>query len=45
MAESQIGFYLVTSKFTVISVLNFQLRFHSHYEEFHLSYFILTIFL
>ena len=42
IAESQTG--LVTSKLTVIGVLNFQYRFHGHYEEFHLSYVILTIF-
>ena len=40
IAESLTGLYLVTSKFTVIGVLNFQKRFHGHYEEFHLSYVI-----
>ena len=34
----------VTPKSTVIGVLNFQERFHGHYEEFHLSYNILSIF-
>ena len=36
--------YLVTPKFTVIGVLYFQYRFYGRYEEFHLSYVILTIF-
>ena len=44
IAKSQARLYLVTSKFTVIGVSNFQWSFHVHYEEFHLSYVILSIF-